>query len=344
MADWDTEITTAYDLTRTFPCELPDVYSRAHIRGTKETTQAERDIRLRGDQHLKYLVYFPALLDSFEAEGKAMLQKIGVDARSLDQALALGHCFPENLRYGLPKTVRSENDVVTWCQQTIFQPALLLLRLISRVREQKKPFALPLFDPEKDPECPALSSYPHADIIPDGIFVKQVTEDEDVLVPGVFCTIEVKSQNALNAQVFDLLTATQMVKSSDASHTCAFGWPGENDKLSGKMNKFIVQVWSQLIETKAACAILTCHTRTYFFIRKGQTLYMSREYRYSDRPVFALFCLLAEFLDLYPENVVLKLPDPDVRLVTSALGGKKWHIGVDGRTSYDAVKGMGLIR
>ena len=54
----------------------------------------------------------------------------------------------------------------------------------------------------------------------------------------------------------------------------------------------VSQVWCQMVNCNVRYAILSCHTRSVFLIRRERTLYVSREYKCRDCPQLAAFCHL----------------------------------------------------
>ncbi|KAJ7646611.1 hypothetical protein FB45DRAFT_1051270 [Roridomyces roridus] len=119
-------------------------------------------------------------------------------------------------------------------------------------------------------------------------------------------TIEVKTQGVFVAST----------DSGDRSHTfndlladfpemgtgysVRFIWPQVKQRLSTSADKIIVQVWTQMVVHKMKFAALTNYTSVIFFVREGDTLYMSAEYT-QDRIFIAIFAFLAYVLGYFQQ-------------------------------------------
>ncbi|KAJ7647021.1 hypothetical protein FB45DRAFT_186747 [Roridomyces roridus] len=129
-------------------------------------------------------------------------------------------------------------------------------------------------------------------------------------------TIEIKTQAAFidtthpnKAPTFEHLTGKFKVEPGSAIR---FVWPYSDDSvgsLSSKADKIITQVWIQMCQYGVDLAALTNYTVIIFFFRKGDTLFLSREYG-GDDILLATFAFHAFALGFLNESQ-LDLPEPN---------------------------------
>ncbi|CDO75047.1 hypothetical protein BN946_scf184757.g2 [Trametes cinnabarina] len=300
MEDWRKRYKTVLDLASAPPEPLPPFYSDSASNATKHTTRSEVK-GFDGSPELKYIVYFPAMLESLYEQGKAKLETIPSNWDRTEHVMFATHHVPKVRSSLLPgPTIFSEDDVVSWCDHNILRLALAFVRLAELPPESYKgdDIVSSALSEEIPTLKPGICSAPHDNVNPDRLFIDRVLLQDDAkgqYLPDTLVTIEVKSPNVLtNTPFFDVVRGwppeTQPQK---LSHTVRFQHAETTDFSLNVDDRVTLQIWAQMniantreksdpIKVDKKYAILTSHNITLFFMWTKEypnTLYLSRIYR-----------------------------------------------------------------
>ncbi|RPD55412.1 hypothetical protein L226DRAFT_562728 [Lentinus tigrinus ALCF2SS1-7] len=263
--------------------EMSPVYSPRRLQSTKGATKAECDIS--PEHRLKTVVVCPALLDPLLEGGIKLLSGVSIRPKDVSDALKATRFLPRALHAVLPKVIWTEGDVVAWCESSMLRPSMECAQACLNTSALDAPKL-------------SLSSVPsqkiNADrVIWDGTKPVEVEIDGKAEIadyPATLCSIEVKSPNVFTATRFKDLDVDQESAPS-GTFAIRFSWPMVPKGVK-KTDRIIVQAWAQMVNENCNYGVLTCHSRTVFLIRSGQTLYFSGTYLLINRPQFWMFCLI----------------------------------------------------
>ncbi|RDX41252.1 hypothetical protein OH76DRAFT_1412278 [Lentinus brumalis] len=163
---WKETYKTAADLflKSTMP-RMPPVYDQSRLTNTKEMTKPEFYIPLQ--DCLRYIVYWPNLLDKAIQEAIRLLSALKLDWNNPEHIIFAAYCLPDMFGPLLPEKINSETDVVSWSDGGISRPALVAFRACTLL-----PFPrISIFGGLK---VPRLTSAPAGEINPDRLIVREV--------------------------------------------------------------------------------------------------------------------------------------------------------------------------
>lgn len=221
-------VRTLHDLLQAKPPPTPAVYKRGAMTSTKHITKSE--VGLGERLPLRRIVFLPRLVDQLFPIAQDMLDHFRIRLDDPVHSRFITHVLPEIPISLLPRKVFTERDIASWCDSTIFRPALAALRAVMIGR-----IAL-----EENPIYPYLSSSPTSTITPDAQLVCKGDQTSDETESVVKLIIEHKSQSIANAIFADLFKKPDDFPEGRAVR---FQWPTTGDMAScDPRTRVIVQV------------------------------------------------------------------------------------------------------
>ncbi|GBE82666.1 hypothetical protein SCP_0410510 [Sparassis crispa] len=306
---------------KTQPPDIPNLYNE----GTKSSTRLPTEFDVWSENGLPRLMeVVPAhetLIDGVFDSANELLATLPVlNLRNHIHQRWLNLVHPALTSRSLPPEIRSEHDTEDWLFSVLIRPAIEVIKAIQLGR----------FDYDHtNHRYPNVMSGESKDArsIPDGIFI------------GADWTIRA----TLEAKTHKVLAAPQPETTSTFYDICVkgaprrivhFHWPKQDDDCSRLSTEslILIQVWQQMQDKNVDLAILSSVQSTFFLVKEGVRLYVSRGYRAQHRPLFAVFAFLAVAFGLIPRKVLqdsLPAVEPWNRRFTARTAARP---GIDERT------------
>ncbi|KAJ7204688.1 hypothetical protein GGX14DRAFT_398040 [Mycena pura] len=237
----------------------------------------------------------------------------------------------------LPTVIHSEKDTEDWVLNVIWRPAAAAL-CVGEARTYKNKIGA-------FPNMTSCSGGGAGAAIPDAMLWSSETVYDALLEIKTHAAF-IDTTSSSDSKTFDhLWTWPDM----PPGYGIRFVW-GETGETGGdKADKMIAQVWVQMVKHNINYAALTNYNSVIFFIRRDQTLYLSREYLRVEYPIkapeakvntmsIAVFAFIAYVTGSIPKDT-LTLPQLRENWWTEIKAGTAETPGLDRTSIFKAASG-----
>ncbi|KAJ7502461.1 hypothetical protein B0H11DRAFT_2274640 [Mycena galericulata] len=287
------------DFLRIPPPEISPIYEEGKLKSTRSIPQIKTlDIVMQEDERLLCVVPCGEMMLPLMNHVKMQYKDIEIVPQLLEHRDWILSVHPAVTSTFLPAVIHSESDTEDWVLNVLWRPALA-----AHWAAEHKDFSRM----GKSPNLTSCSGGGPAASLPDAM-LWDPAETKRVLK----ATIEVKTHAAFVDATFEKNRTfghlLRVLNDLPPGYGVRFVWP-ESDTETGTdtADKMIVQVWIQMVKHQMRIAALTNYNSVIFFVREGQTLYVSGEHTRADDIFLAIFAFIAYALGSIPADT-LTLP------------------------------------
>ncbi|KAJ7475423.1 hypothetical protein B0H11DRAFT_1319664 [Mycena galericulata] len=294
------------DFLRIPPPSIPDIYAPGKLTSTKAVPNVSTlDIVLKDHERLLSVVPFLDMMEPLIAHVQAKYGHIKLDPGLVEHRDWILSIHPAIASTFLPSVIHSESDTEDWVLNVLWRPALAAYWAAEHNDFSRM---------GKFPNLTSCSGGGTAVSLPDVMLwegtERELTEPDRVLK----ATVEIKTHAAFvdmtsaNKPTFEHLLQALSLSEVPPGYGVRFVWNESDDEtMTEKADKMIAQVWIQMVQHNMRIAALTNYNSVIFFVRDGQTLYMSGEHTRANNIFLAIFAFIAYALGSIPADT-LELP------------------------------------
>ncbi|TFY51533.1 hypothetical protein EVG20_g10959, partial [Dentipellis fragilis] len=304
------DITNLFQLVWAVLPPVPPIYKHNQLRGTKRPSEADCNLEMR----LTKIVPLPQIFAPIEKTVAARLGSIPMDLNNPIHRDFAVRVFPWYTAMNVSRRIQSEVDTEDMVMNVLLRPAMAVAHAVLRDSQSHDSVPQdhhgPHVDPissTHDPSFPFVSSAhgkKHAK--PDGILVLS-GEHPDEVTP--LC-LEVKT-HAVISETVNPLDTVQTPIPGHPHGAYKFNMPSSPSDSDDHACSIMTQIWSQAVHWDAEYGILSSMQTVSFFVRRDDTLYISKSYRRFDEALFYVICWCLLAIEAIP-SLELNLPIPDV--------------------------------
>ncbi|TDL24736.1 hypothetical protein BD410DRAFT_837666 [Rickenella mellea] len=277
---------------RTAPPKCPPVYKKNALVGTRAPTMSE--VRVNVAFRLDKVVVYEPLVRQLLGAADELIDELVVDVGQVDHHTWLSSVHPAYTSRNLPLVLHNEHDVEAWVFSVLIRPAVAAIK--AHMASKDTPAASKstvAFKHVTDGQFPNVGSAGGKESIPDGILWDADKNPQS--------TYELKSPSivgpqSLKSRKYRILSAPLLSwPSMPVGRAMKFNWPGKRANVNSfdTETRVIMQIWCQMLEWNVEYAMLSSFSSTIFFVKRGDTLFLSREILREDRPLHFVFAFLA---------------------------------------------------
>ncbi|KAJ7090936.1 hypothetical protein B0H15DRAFT_1021712 [Mycena belliarum] len=290
------------------PPHIPPIYSDSKLSSTRDLPKAKTlDTSIKEEDHLLSVVCVTKMMNSLMSHVREKhIDKFKLDPNRTDHRDWMVTTHPTVTSRSLPAVIQSESDTEDWVLDVIWRPALA--GYWAAVNQSVAP-------QKCSPNLTSCAGGGKGAVLPDVMVwdsKRELKATVEIKTHGAFIShghdSVGKSKGKSKAATFDHINHHWPEKPE--GYGIRFNWPELGDTSAGttKADKMIVQVWLQMVDKKVNYAALTNYESVIFFVRQGQTLYMSGEYTRETNMSLAIFAFIAYVMDGIRDKTLLKLP------------------------------------
>ncbi|KAJ7090934.1 hypothetical protein B0H15DRAFT_1021709 [Mycena belliarum] len=280
------------------PPSIPLVYEPGALSSTRALPNVHTlETKMGKKDRLLSVVPFGALMEPLILHARKKYGSYKLYPGNPEQRDWLVAIHPTTTSRFLPAVIRSESDSEDWVLNVMWRPALAGYWAAHNKTVRNL---------ENSPNLTSCDGGGAGAILPDTMIWgpdHQLKATLEIKTHGAF----ISTLTPHETPTFDHIYSWPEMP---PGYGIRFVWPASDDESNGttKADKMIAQVWIQMVAKNVNYAALTNYSSVIFFVREGQTLYMSDEYilRVDDHISFAIFAFIAYIMGSNKD--ILKLP------------------------------------